>query len=100
MAHGALVVLAIFTFGLLVPSITVPVQDPGTGQMIDQTVNIRPALAIVALILIGFYAGLVKAIGYAITRVIILIRSSSGRLLPGRGSGRSRPRSWLEQSFP
>src|ERR1700689_1677273 len=55
-AHGALYVLAIFAIGLLVPSVTVSQIDPYTGQPILQTVNIRPALALLAFIVIVVYA--------------------------------------------
>jgi hypothetical protein len=72
-AHGALVVLFIFAIGLIVPTITVPVQDPSTGGIVEQTVNIRPGLAIVAVLVMIFYAGFVKAIGWAVVRVILLI---------------------------
>ena len=50
MAYGVLTIVSIFAFGLLVPSVTVPVQDPNTGVIINQTFNIRAFLAIVALI--------------------------------------------------
>jgi|GEM_PF-1979288 len=72
-AYGALTILTIFAVGLLVPSLTIPVGDPNTGQIVDQTVNIRPILAIAALILIAFYAGIVVAIGHGIARVILMI---------------------------
>ncbi|MGH9205647.1 MAG: hypothetical protein ACRD1G_03675, partial [Acidimicrobiales bacterium] len=54
-AYGALSVIGIFAVALLVPSITVPTQDASTGQIVDQTVNIRPYLAIVAFFAIVFY---------------------------------------------
>ena len=72
-AYGALTVLVIFAVGLLVPTLTVPVGDPNTGQIVDQTVNIRPILAIVAVIIIAFYAGILVAIGHGVARAILLI---------------------------
>jgi hypothetical protein len=72
-AYGALSVLGIFAVGLLVPSITVPTQDPNTGQIVDQTLNIRPYLAIVAFFAIVFYAVIVWLITYGVARAIVLI---------------------------
>jgi hypothetical protein len=72
-AYGALSVLGIFAVGLFVPSITVPAQDPNSGQIVDQTVNIRPYLAIVAFFAIVFYAVIVWLITYGVARAIVLI---------------------------
>jgi hypothetical protein len=72
-AYAALQILAIFAIGLLIPSITVPVQDPSTGTIVDQTVNIRPFLALVAFIAIIFYAVIVWLIKYGIARAIVLV---------------------------
>jgi hypothetical protein len=72
-AYGALSVLGIFAVGLFVPSITVPVQDANTGQIVDQTLNIRPYLAIVAFFAIVFYAVIVWLITYGVARAIVLI---------------------------
>jgi hypothetical protein len=72
-AYGALSVLGVFAVGLLVPSITVPVQDANTGQIVDQTLNIRPYLAIVAFFAIVFYAVIVWLITYGVARAIVLI---------------------------
>jgi hypothetical protein len=72
-AYGALSVLGIFAVGLFVPSITVPVQDANSGQIVDQTVNIRPFLAIVAFIAIVFYAVIVWLITYGVARAVVLI---------------------------
>jgi hypothetical protein len=72
-AYGALSVLGIFAVGLLVPSITVPVQDANTGQIVDQTLNIRPYLAIVAFFAIVFYAVIVWLITYGVARAVVLI---------------------------
>lgn len=71
--YAALQILAIFAIGLLIPSITVPVQDPSTGTIVDQTLNIRPFLALVAFIAIIFYAVIVWLIKYGITRAIVLV---------------------------
>jgi hypothetical protein len=72
-AHGFLTILSIFAFGLLVPSITVPVQDPSTGQVVDQTLNIRPVLALAAFFAIGFYALIVWLTKYGLARAIMLL---------------------------
>jgi hypothetical protein len=71
-AYGALKVLGIFAIGLLVPTLTVPVQDPTTGTIVDQTLNIRPFLALVAFIAIVFFAVIVWLTKYGIARAIML----------------------------
>jgi hypothetical protein len=73
LAYGALSVLGIFAVGLLVPNISVPVQDANTGQIVNQTLNIRPFLAIVAFLAIVFYAVVVWLIKYGVARVIVLV---------------------------
>jgi hypothetical protein len=73
LAYGALSVLGIFAVALLVPTISVPVQDANTGQILDQTINIRPFLAIVAFFAIVFYAVVVWLIKYGVARVIVLV---------------------------
>jgi hypothetical protein len=73
MAQGVLTVLGIFAIGLLVPSVTVPVQDPNTGAIINQTVNIRAFLAIGALVVIGFYALFIWLLKYGFMRAILLL---------------------------
>ena len=73
LAYGALSVLGIFAVALLVPTISVPVQDANTGQIVDQTLNIRPFLAIVAFFAIVFYALVVWLIKYGVARVIVLV---------------------------
>jgi hypothetical protein len=73
LAYGALSVLGIFAVALFVPSITVPVQDANTGVIVDQTINIRPYLAIVAFFAIVFYALIVWLIKYGVARAIVLM---------------------------
>jgi hypothetical protein len=72
-AQGVLTVLGIFAYGLLVPSIAVPVQDPSTGVIAEQTLNIRPFLAILACFVIGLYVLVVWLTKYGIARAIILL---------------------------
>src|ERR1022692_4507627 len=72
-AYGALQVLAVLAIGLLIPSITVPVQDPNTGLIVDQTLQIRPFLALVAFVAIIFYAVIVWLTKYGIARGIVLL---------------------------
>lgn len=72
-AYGVLQVLGIFAIGLLIPSITVPVQDPTTGVIADQTLNIRPFLALVAVVAIVFFAIIVWLTKYGIARGIVLV---------------------------
>ena len=67
-AYAALEILGIFAIGLLLPSVTVPVQDPNTGQIVDQTLNIRPFLALVAFVAIIFFAVIVWLTKYGIAR--------------------------------
>lgn len=71
-AYAALEILGIFAIGLLLPSVTVPVQDPNTGQIVDQTLNIRPFLALVAFVAIIFFAVIVWLTKYGIARGIML----------------------------
>jgi hypothetical protein len=71
-AYASLQILGIFAVGLLLPTITVPVQDPNTGQIVDQTFNIRPFLALVAFVAIIFYAIIVWLTKYGIARGIVL----------------------------
>src|ERR1700692_2579127 len=73
LAYGVLSVLGIFAVALLAPTISVPVQDANTGQIVDQTLNIRPFLAIVAFFAILFYAVVVWLIMYGVARVIVLV---------------------------
>lgn len=72
-AYAALQVLGIFAIALLVPSITIPVQDPNTGTIVDQTLNIRPFLALVAFVAIIFYAVIVWLTTYGVARAIVLV---------------------------
>lgn len=72
-AYGALSVLGIFAVGLFAPSVTVPVQDANTGQIVEQTLNIRPYLAIVGFFAMVFYAVIVWLIAYGVARAIVLI---------------------------
>lgn len=72
-AYAALQILGIFAIGLLIPSITIPVQDPNTGTIVDQTLNIRPFLALVAFVAIIFYAVIVWLTKYGIARAIVLV---------------------------
>ncbi len=71
-AYGSLQVLGIFAIGLLVPTVTIPVQDPATGTIVDQTLNIRPFLALVAFVAIVFFAIIVWLTKYGIARGIVL----------------------------
>jgi hypothetical protein len=72
-AYAALQILGIFAIGLLIPSITIPVQDPNTGTIVDQTLNIRPFLALVAFVAIIFYAVIVWLTKYGVARAIVLV---------------------------
>jgi hypothetical protein len=72
-AYAALQILGIFAIGLLIPSITIPVQDPNTGTIVDQMLNIRPFLALVAFVAIIFYAIIVWLTKYGVARAIVLV---------------------------
>src|SRR6202008_1590869 len=73
LAYGALSVLAIFAVGLFVPTVSVPVQDANTGQIVYQTLNIRPFLAIVAVFAMVFYGGVVWLIKYGVALLIVRV---------------------------
>jgi|SRR5579863_4077846 len=79
-AQGALYVLAIFAIALLVPSVTVSQQNPYNGQIVLQTVNIRPALALLAFVVIVVFAFFVWLIKFGITRGILLALTVLGML--------------------
>jgi hypothetical protein len=72
-AYGALFIVGILAYGLLFQYLNVPAQDPVTGRIIEETINIRPFLlgvAVVAAIIFGLFTWLV---GYTLARVIWLV---------------------------
>jgi hypothetical protein len=71
-AYGAVAIIGVLGYGLLFQYLNVPVQDPVTGRIIEETINIRPFLlgvAVVAAIIFGLFTWLV---GYTLARVIWL----------------------------
>lgn len=71
--YGALTVMVILGFGLLVRHITIPSSDPITGFPVMQTVDIGAAFVVVALIvavLFGVFAWLTQ---YASARCVFLL---------------------------
>jgi hypothetical protein len=47
--YGALAFLGLLAVGFVTQYVTVPVQDPATGRIIDETVNLRPILLVAAI---------------------------------------------------
>ena len=70
--YGLLTVIGLIAVGLLIPTLTIPVQDPNTGQIIDETLNIRPFLAVVAVVALILYGIIAWLIGYGVARGILL----------------------------
>jgi hypothetical protein len=70
--YGLLTVIGLIAVGLLIPTLTIPVQDPNTGQIIDETLNIRPFLAVVAVVALIVYGIIAWLIGYGVARGILL----------------------------
>jgi hypothetical protein len=72
-AYGAVAILGVLAYGLAFQYLNVPAQDPVTGRIVEQTINIRPFLlgvAVVAAIIFGIFTWLV---GYTLARVIWLV---------------------------
>lgn len=71
--YGALSVLTLLAVGFLIQNITVPVQDPASGRLVDETVNIRPFLAIAAVMVIIIFALIAWLTRFALARIILLM---------------------------
>jgi hypothetical protein len=72
-AYGAIAIVGVLAYGLLFQYLNVPAQDPVTGRIVEETINIRPFLlgvAVVAAIIFGLFTWLV---GYTLARVIWLV---------------------------
>jgi hypothetical protein len=71
--YGALSLLALLAVGFLFQHITVPVQDPASGRLVDETVNIRPFLAIAAVMVVIIFALIAWLTRFAVARIILLM---------------------------
>jgi hypothetical protein len=72
-AQGALVLLALFVIGFADQYVSVPVQDPATGRVALETINLRPILLVVAIVAIAILALFTWLIGFAVTRIVYLM---------------------------
>jgi len=79
-AYGAVAFLALLATGFVVQYVTVPVQDPATGRIIDETVNLRPIMLMAAIAVAVLFAVFAWLIGYSIARVIALVLTVLGAL--------------------
>jgi hypothetical protein len=72
-AYGAIAILGVLAYGLAFQYLNVPAQDPVTGRIVEETVNVRPLLLGVALVLAIIFGLFVWLVGYAFARVIWLL---------------------------
>jgi hypothetical protein len=78
--YGALLFVGLIATGFLVQYVTVPVEDPATGRIIEETVNLRPILLVAAIVVAVLFAVFAWFVGYAIARVIFLVLTVLGAL--------------------
>ena len=71
--YGALAFLGLLAVGFVTQYVTVPVQDPVTGRIIDETVNLRPILLVAAIVVAVLFAVFTWLIGYGPVRVVVLV---------------------------
>lgn len=72
-AYGALAIIGLLGYGLLFQYLNVPEQDPVTGRLIEETINIRPFLLVVAIVVAIVFGIFTWLVGYTLARVIWLI---------------------------
>ena len=71
--YGALAFLGLLAVGFVTHYITVPVQDPATGLIVNETVNLRPILLVAAIVVALLFALFTWLIGYRPVRVVVLV---------------------------
>jgi hypothetical protein len=71
--YGALVVIGTIAFGLLVRHITVPVQDPDTGRIVNQTLDVGAFFVFAAAILAVIFAVFAWLAQFTVARIILLL---------------------------
>jgi hypothetical protein len=79
-AYGALAFVSLLAIGFVAQYLVVPVQDPATGRIVNETVNLRPILLTAAIVVAVLLALFTWLIGYAIARVIVLVLTVLGPL--------------------
>lgn len=79
-AYGALAFVSLLAIGFVAQYLVVPVQDPATGRIVNETVNLRPILLTAAIVVAVLFALFTWLIGYAIARVIVLVLTVFGAL--------------------
>jgi hypothetical protein len=73
LGYGALIFVGLVILSIAVPHISVPVTDPNTGVTTNETLNLGPVFAIVAVIVGGTFLLLAWLTRFFIARIIFLI---------------------------
>ncbi len=73
LGYGALVVVGLIILSIAIPHVTVPITDQNTGATTNETINLGPAFAIVAVIVGGIFLLLAWLTRFFIARIIFLI---------------------------
>ena len=77
-AYGAIAIIGVLAYGLAFQYLNIPEQDPITGRIVVETVNIRPLLLGVALVVAIIFGLFIWLVGYALARVIWLLLIALG----------------------
>ena len=72
-AYGVVTVIGLLIIGFLVRHVDVPVQNPATGAIVYQTVDLGGILAVTAIVAACFFALIAWLTGYTLARVIMLL---------------------------
>jgi hypothetical protein len=72
-AYGVVTVIGLLAIGFFVRHVDVPVQNPATGAIVYQTVDLGGILAVTAIVAANFFAFLAWLTGYTLGRVIMLL---------------------------
>ncbi len=73
LGYGAVVVVGLVILSIAIPHITVPITDPNTGATTNETINLGPAFAIVAVVVGGIFLLFAWLTRFLIARIIFLI---------------------------
>ncbi len=71
--YGVLTVIGALAVGLLVRHITVPVTDPNTGHIVNQTFDIGALMVFAAAIVAVLFAFFAWLMQFALARIIMLV---------------------------
>jgi hypothetical protein len=78
LAYGALTVLGLLAFGLLVRHLTLTVTDASTGQLTRQTYDVGAACAILAIVVAALTALFAWLTKFTVARIIFLLITGAG----------------------